>query len=165
MRTLEIAFFAALGLAPTAAFAQVVPPPPPISGFEGATRPGIAVCYTGPGQANCPALGGGFAGSGIDTYFVPLSSLAYASTTDALAAGQRKARNVLSGGVAMATALDTIAPADGRQNRIGGGLSTFDDQSGLALTYTRRTDQWDAGLGLATSRYQSMAKATIGFSW
>lgn len=160
MRSLILPLLALLSVAPGAALAQTVPPSPIGSG-----TPSVTICYTTPNSNYCPAIGGLTSSPGLDAYTVPLSSLAYASTTDALAAGQRKAENVVSGGVAMSAALDMIAPADGRTNRIGGGVSTFNDQTGLALTYTRQAGSWDAGIGLASSRYQNMAKATIGFSW
>jgi hypothetical protein len=65
----------------------------------------------------------------------------------------------------MSAAIDMVSPTAGRANRIGGGVSTFNDQTGAALVYTHQAGAWDAGIGFATSRYQNMAKATLGFSW
>lgn len=163
MRSLALQLIAALAILPANVPAQTIPPAP--SGAGGATTPGVEVCYTSLNLANCPGSGSTFGSPGIGQYYIPTSALAYTSTTDALAAAQRKAEHVVSGGVAMSAALDMISPADGRTNRIGGGISTFNDQAGLALVYTHQKDGWDAGIGLATSRYQNMAKATVGFSW
>jgi hypothetical protein len=164
MRSLVLPLVAALAILPANVLAQTIPPAPPQ--VNGATAPGIPICYTSPTDVvNCPGGGGVVGEPGVSQYYIPTSALAYASTTNALAAIQRKAEHVVSGGVAMSAALDMISPGDGRTNRIGGGISTFNDQAGLALVYTRQADGWDAGVGLATSRYQNMAKATIGFSW
>jgi hypothetical protein len=138
-------------------------------------QPGVPVCSVTPTAAVC--FGGSFhTGPAIGSTFIPVSSLVSTSTfneatqrleakTDALAAIQLKSGHVISGGVAMASAMDMISPADGRTNRIGGGVATFNDQAGFAMVYTRQSAGWDAGLGLATSRYENMAKATVGFSW
>lgn len=163
MRSFVLPLVAALAILPANVLAQTIPPPP--SGIGGATTPGVEICYTSLNLANCQGSDRVTAAPGIGLYFIPTSSLAYTSTTDALAAVQRKAEHVVSGGVAMSAALDMISPADGRANRIGGGISTFNDQAGLAVVYTHQKDGWDAGIGLATSRYQNMAKATVGFSW
>lgn len=166
MRELTMLLIAVLAILPANVLAQTIPPAPPtINGaVNTATTPGVQICYTSLNLSYCPSSG--VMGSpGIGLYYIPTSALAYTSTTDALAAVQRKAEHVVSGGVAMSAALDMISPTDGRANRIGGGISTFNDQAGLALAYTHQADGWDAGVGLATSRYQSMAKATIGFSW
>lgn len=163
MRSLFLPLVAALAILPANVLAQTIPPAPPQ--VNGATSPGVPICYTSPNLVNCPG-GGGVTGSpGIGQYYIPTSALAYTSTTDALAAVQRKSEHVVSGGVAMSAAMDMISPADGRTNRIGGGISTFNDQAGVAVVYTHQADGWDAGFGLATSRYQNMAKATVGFSW
>jgi hypothetical protein len=135
------------------------------SGAAHAQTPSLPVCYTSGTSVNCPSLLFSAGSPTIVANYVPLSALAYTTTTDGLAAVQRKSERIVSGGVAMSAAMDMIAPAEGRNNRLGGGLSTFNDEAGLALVYTRRSGDWDAGVGLATSQYENMAKATVGFSW
>jgi hypothetical protein len=170
-----------LGLLALSGLAFATPTYAQIAGYPAFA--GFPVCVFTPVDngtrqgVNCPSLGS-ISSSGAG-FYVPLSSLATTSVTDALAAQQTafqsqlvafetqqlKAIKVVSGGVAMASALDFQQPAYGTNNRVGGGVSSFNGQAGLALTYTLREKSWDAGVGLATSRYQNMAKVTVGYSW
>ena len=65
----------------------------------------------------------------------------------------------------MAAASDAQLPGEGQANRLGVGIATFNDETAMAVTYGRRQGPWDGNLALATSSYEHLAKASVGYSW
>lgn len=123
------------------------------------TTPSIQVCGLSPDITSC---------GGSQRNYIPLSAFA----TDAELEAVRQAvearfavDRTLSGGVAMSSAIDFQMPADGTSNRLGGGVATFNNEAAVGITYSRRDGRWDSSVGLATSSYDAMAKASFGFSW
>lgn len=121
----------------------------------------LPICTLEGTRANCTSLGSSFNMPGGLSGFVPISNFATAQQAVSLT----YQTNLISAGVAMSGALDFQSPQDGRNNRLGGGVATFNDQTALGVTYTRRTGSVDVNFGIATSNYQKFAKASVGFSW
>lgn len=178
MKTRLGAAIAAFCLSATVAHGQTtptVPPGPPNPNPNvGPLSPSLEVCYSNANNVACGS-GGSIARPGIGAYFIPLTSFVFTPTTDQLRTDVDAARDniltlrsqdrMLSAGVAMSAAVDFQMPGDAKSNRLGAGISTFNDETAVAVTYSHREGAWDANLGLATSNYQNLAKASVGFSW
>lgn len=121
----------------------------------------LPICTLEGTRANCTSLGSSFNMPGGLSGFLPVDNLATAQDVASL----NVQTNLISAGVAMSGALDFQSPQDGRDNRLGGGVATFNDQTALGVTYTRRAGSVDVNFGIATSAYQNFAKASVGFSW
>ena len=68
-------------------------------------------------------------------------------------------------GIAMASSLYLLAPADGRNNRLAMGLGTFGGANAFSLNYTRRAGDFDMSLSAAFSGGDNLGKAGVGISW
>ena len=133
-------------------------------------------------RAPCaPVLGG--------VYQVPISAFARSDTVSAMAANvaaleQRilaletapvlfeeldmklqDARRQADEGSAMAAAMTTVAPADGKANRIGFNTATYNGSTAVAVSYSRAAGDVDFNVGVAMAGDNAMVKAGAGFSW
>ena len=68
-------------------------------------------------------------------------------------------------GSAMAAAMTTVAPADGKANRIGFNTATFNGSTAVAVSYSRAAGDVDFNVGVAMAGDNAMVKAGAGFSW
>jgi len=68
-------------------------------------------------------------------------------------------------GSAMAAAMTTVAPADGKANRIGFNTATYNGSTAVAVSYSRAAGDVDFNVGVAMAGDNAMVKAGAGFSW
>ena len=68
-------------------------------------------------------------------------------------------------GSAMAAAMTTVAPADGKANRIGFNTATYKGSTAVAVSYSRAAGDVDFNVGVAMAGENAMVKAGAGFSW
>lgn len=68
-------------------------------------------------------------------------------------------------GSAMAAAMTTVAPADGKANRIGFNTATYNGSTAVAVSYSRAAGDVDFNVGVAMAGENAMVKAGAGFSW
>jgi hypothetical protein len=68
-------------------------------------------------------------------------------------------------GVALASSLSLLAPADGRSNRLGFGMGTFAGETAMSINYTRRAGDFDLGIAGAITGGDTLGKASFGVSW
>lgn len=68
-------------------------------------------------------------------------------------------------GSAMAAAMSTVAPADGKANRIGFNTATYNGSTAVAVSYSRAAGDVDFNVGVAMAGDNAMVKAGAGFSW
>lgn len=71
----------------------------------------------------------------------------------------------LSRGVALASAAEIQGPAPGKDNRIGGTITTFDGQAAGSVSLSHRSGAFDVGGAVAFAKGQHLAKAGAGFSF
>jgi hypothetical protein len=122
-------------------------------------------------------------------YYVPITEFARSDTVSAMAANvvaleQRilaleatpvlfeeldtklqYARREADEGSAMAAAMTTVAPADGKANRIGFNTATYNGSTAVAVSYSRAAGDVDFNVGVAMAGDNAMVKAGAGFSW
>jgi hypothetical protein len=129
--------------------------------------------------------------SGVSRFYgaLPLSAFARSDTVSAMAANvaaleQRilsletapvlfeeldtklqDARRQADEGSAMAAAMTTVAPADGKANRIGFNTATYNGSTAVAVSYSRAAGDVDFNVGVAMAGDNAMVKAGAGFSW
>jgi hypothetical protein len=75
------------------------------------------------------------------------------------------ARREADEGSAMAAAMTTVAPADGKANRIGFNTATYNGSTAVAVSYSRAAGDVDFNVGVAMAGEYAMVKAGAGFSW
>jgi hypothetical protein len=75
------------------------------------------------------------------------------------------ARRQADEGSAMAAAMTTVAPADGKANRIGFNTATYNGSTAVAVSYSRAAGDVDFNVGVAMAGDNAMVKAGAGFSW
>ncbi len=68
-------------------------------------------------------------------------------------------------GSATAAAMTTVAPADGKANRIGFNTATYNGSTAVAVSYSRAAGDVDFNVGVAMAGDNAMVKAGAGFSW
>lgn len=100
---------------------------------------------------------------------LPLSAFAGAADVAALrsdnAAGLSRLSNKLERGVALASAAEIQGPAPGKDNRVGGTITTFDGQAAGSVSLSHRSGAFDVGGAVAFAKGQHLAKAGAGFSF
>ena len=123
------------------------------------------------------------------TYQIPISAFARSDTVSAMAANvaaleqrilaleaapvlfeeldakMQDARREADEGSAMAAAMTTVAPADGKANRIGFNTATYNGSTAVAVSYSRAAGDVDFNVGVAMAGENAMVKAGAGFSW
>lgn len=75
------------------------------------------------------------------------------------------ARQSADEGTAMAAAMTSMAPTEGKSNRLGINSAIYNDTTAVALNYTRVSGPVDLNVGVAVAGGSTMAKAGVGFSW
>lgn len=122
-------------------------------------------------------------------YFIPISAIARSDTVSAMAANvaaleqrilaleaapvlfeeldakMQDTRREADEGSAMAAAMTTVAPADGKANRIGFNTATYNGSTAVAVSYSRAAGDVDFNVGVAMAGDNAMVKAGAGFSW
>jgi hypothetical protein len=68
-------------------------------------------------------------------------------------------------GVALASSLSSLAPAQGKTNRIATGMASFAGETAMSVNYSHQSGSFDFGLGVAVSSGDGLGKASVGFSW
>jgi hypothetical protein len=123
------------------------------------------------------------------SYQIPISAFARSDTVSAMAANvaaleqrilaleaapvlfeeldakMQDARRAADEGSAMAAAMTTVAPADGKANRIGFNTATYNGSTAVAVSYSRAAGDVDFNVGVAMAGENAMVKAGAGFSW
>ncbi len=112
--------------------------------------------------------------TGIDTRLTGMDARlsAIESTQATILANQQAystalwtAHQEMVNGVALASSLSLLGPAQGMHNRLGIGTSSYGGAGAVSLNYTHASGRYDFGAAAAVARGDTLAKASFGVSW